>query len=130
MKRCVLQCILMVLFVGATSGLAQALSAPGDPHGELFRVCPEAGLLLVFPSWLYHWGSPLGWRNTRIAVLFNAASEVRYAAKTSTGEVTVTVETEAGSASRSLRNGRGVAVTVKDLRTQRVVPMQLRRSLA
>ena len=39
-------------------GGAEAVTAPGDPYGEPFRVRPESGLLVVFPSWLYHWVHP------------------------------------------------------------------------
>jgi uncharacterized protein (TIGR02466 family) len=49
-----------------------AVTAPGDPYGEPFRVRPQAGLLVVFPSWLYHWVHPYTGRTPRIAVSFNA----------------------------------------------------------
>ena len=50
----------------------EAVTAPGDPYGEPFRVRPQAGLLLVFPSWLYHWVHPYAGQTPRIAVSFNA----------------------------------------------------------
>ncbi len=50
-----------------------AVTAPGDPYGEPFRVRPQAGLLIVFPSWLYHWVHPYTGQTPRIAVSFNAA---------------------------------------------------------
>src|SRR3954471_22650716 len=50
----------------------EAVSAPGDPYGEPFRVRPEAGLLVVFPSWLYHWVHPYAGETPRIAISFNA----------------------------------------------------------
>ncbi len=50
-----------------------AVTAPGDPYGEPFRVHPQAGLLVVFPSWLYHWVHPYAGETPRIAVSFNAA---------------------------------------------------------
>ena len=53
-------------------GGAEAVTAPGDPYGEPFRVRPEAGLLVVFPSWLYHWVHPYAGQTPRIAVSFNA----------------------------------------------------------
>ena len=37
----------------------EAVTAPGDPYGEPFRVRPQAGLLVIFPSWLYHWVHPI-----------------------------------------------------------------------
>ena len=51
----------------------EAITAPGDPYGEPFRVRPQAGLLVVFPSWLYHWVHPYTGQTPRIAVSFNAA---------------------------------------------------------
>jgi len=50
----------------------EAVTAPGDPYGEPFRVRPRAGLLVVFPSWLYHWVHPYMGETPRIAVSFNA----------------------------------------------------------
>ena len=54
---------------------AEAVTAPGDPYGEAVRVQPEAGLLVVFPSWLYHWVHPYVGQTPRIAVSFNATLE-------------------------------------------------------
>jgi len=56
-------------------GGAEAVTAPGDPYGEPVRVRPEAGLLVVFPSWLYHWVHPYPGHSPRIAVSFNATME-------------------------------------------------------
>jgi uncharacterized protein (TIGR02466 family) len=56
---------------------AEAVSAPGDPYGQPFRVQPQAGLLVVFPSWLYHWVHPYAGERPRIAVSFNATVGVR-----------------------------------------------------
>jgi uncharacterized protein (TIGR02466 family) len=62
----------------------EAVTAPGDPYGEPFRVRPRPGLLVIFPSWLYHWVHPYTGRTPRIAVSFNAtlapAAEVTAAA--------------------------------------------------
>jgi uncharacterized protein (TIGR02466 family) len=49
------------------------VSAPGDPYGEPVRVRPEAGLLVVFPSWLYHWVHPYAGQLPRISVSLNAS---------------------------------------------------------
>jgi len=49
-----------------------AVTAPGDPYGEPYRVRPQAGLLVVFPSWLYHWVHPYAGQGPRIAISFNA----------------------------------------------------------
>jgi hypothetical protein len=51
----------------------EAVTAPGDPYGEPFRVRAEAGLLVLFPSWLYHWVHPYVGETPRIAISFNAA---------------------------------------------------------
>jgi uncharacterized protein (TIGR02466 family) len=63
-------------FLDPRSG-AEAVSAPGDPYGQPFRVQPQAGLLVVFPSWLYHWVHPYAGERPRIAVSFNATVGVR-----------------------------------------------------
>jgi uncharacterized protein (TIGR02466 family) len=49
-------------------------SAPGDPYGLPVRIRPEAGLLVLFPSWLYHWTHPYVSAGERIAVSFNLTS--------------------------------------------------------
>jgi uncharacterized protein (TIGR02466 family) len=64
----------------------EAVTAPGDPYGEPVRVRPQAGLLVVFPSWLYHWVHPYAGQTPRIAVSFNAtlapvAEEVKLPAR-------------------------------------------------
>jgi uncharacterized protein (TIGR02466 family) len=51
----------------------EAVTAPGDPYGEPFRIWPQSGLLVTFPSWLYHWVHPYVGQTPRIAVSFNAA---------------------------------------------------------
>jgi uncharacterized protein (TIGR02466 family) len=61
----------MLEFLDPRAGV-EAVTAPGDPYGEPFRVRPEAGLLVVFPSWLYHWVHPYSGQRPRIAISFNA----------------------------------------------------------
>jgi uncharacterized protein (TIGR02466 family) len=56
----------------------EAVTAPGDPYGEPFRIQPEDGLLVIFPSWLYHWVHPYAGRTPRIAVSFNATLRARH----------------------------------------------------
>lgn len=46
---------------------------PGDPYGTPVRIVPEPGLLVIFPSWLYHWVHPYQGQSPRIAISFNAA---------------------------------------------------------
>jgi len=62
----------MLEFLDPRAG-AEAVSAPGDPYGEPFRVRPRSGLLVMFPSWLYHWVHPYQGEAPRIAISFNAA---------------------------------------------------------
>jgi uncharacterized protein (TIGR02466 family) len=52
----------------------EAVTAPGDPYGAPFRVRPEAGLLVIFPSWLYHWVHPYGGETPRVAMSFNVTA--------------------------------------------------------
>jgi hypothetical protein len=52
----------------------EAVTAPGDPYGEPVRIRPEAGLIVIFPSWLYHWVHPYTGSTPRIAVSFNATA--------------------------------------------------------
>src|SRR5580698_327059 len=63
---------------------AEAVTAPGDPYGAPFRVRPQAGLLVLFPSWLYHWVHPYAGRTPRIAVSFNATQAKVAELRTST----------------------------------------------
>jgi uncharacterized protein (TIGR02466 family) len=51
----------------------ELVTAPGDPYGEPFRIRPEAGLMVVFPSWLHHWVHPYVGAAPRIAISFNVA---------------------------------------------------------
>jgi uncharacterized protein (TIGR02466 family) len=57
-------------FIDPRAGV-EAVTAPGDPYGEPMRVRPEAGLIVIFPSWLYHWVHPYAGHTPRIAVSFN-----------------------------------------------------------
>jgi hypothetical protein len=60
-------------FLDPRSGV-EAVTAPGDPYGEPFRVRPQAGLIVIFPSWLYHWVHPYAGQTPRIAISFNATA--------------------------------------------------------
>jgi uncharacterized protein (TIGR02466 family) len=61
-------------FLDPRSGV-DAVTAPGDPYGEPYRVRPQAGLLVLFPSWLFHWVHPYTGQTPRIAISFNATLE-------------------------------------------------------
>ena len=52
---------------------ASAVAAPGDPYGNPFRIRPQAGMLVIFLSWLEHWVHPYAGQTPRVAVSFNAA---------------------------------------------------------
>ena len=62
----------------------EAVTAPGDPYGDPFRVRPQAGLLVLFPSWLYHWVHPYTGQTPRIAISFNATQAPVAEVRTST----------------------------------------------
>jgi uncharacterized protein (TIGR02466 family) len=66
----------------------EAVSTPGDPYGEPVRVRPESGLLVAFPSWLYHWVHPYAGQSPRIAVSFNVTLAAPETVKTSIIEAT------------------------------------------
>jgi uncharacterized protein (TIGR02466 family) len=46
---------------------------PGAPFGRPVRIEPENGLMVLFPSWLYHQVHPYAGDEARIAIAFNAA---------------------------------------------------------
>jgi uncharacterized protein (TIGR02466 family) len=75
----------MLEFLDPRGGV-EAVSAPGDPYGEPVRVRPESGLIVVFPSWLYHWVHPYAGQSLRIAVSFNATLGAPATVKTSAAE--------------------------------------------
>jgi len=52
----------------------EGVTAPGDPYGEPFRIRPQAGLLVIFPSWLYHWVHPYAGDTPRVAISFNVTA--------------------------------------------------------
>lgn len=50
----------------------EMVATPGAPFGRSFPVTPEAGTILVFPSWLYHHVHPYRGTRPRISIAFNA----------------------------------------------------------
>jgi uncharacterized protein (TIGR02466 family) len=103
----------MLEFLDPRAG-AEAVSAPGDPYGEPFRVRPQAGLLVVFPSWLYHWVHPYAGETPRIAISFNATIRAHAVDEAGIGEeraATVAI----GTTHESPANVMGRAATVEDL---------------
>jgi uncharacterized protein (TIGR02466 family) len=53
---------------------AGGVNTPGDPFGHPVRISPQAGLLVVFPSWLTHWVHPHAGSRERIAISFNVSA--------------------------------------------------------
>ena len=49
---------------------------PGNIHGGKEIIRPEAGLLMVFPAWLYHYVNPYHGKGERISIAFNMNVEV------------------------------------------------------
>jgi uncharacterized protein (TIGR02466 family) len=89
----------------------EAVSAPGDPYGEPVRVRPEARLLVIFPSWLYHWVHPYAEQSPRIAVSFNVTLSIPATVKSSIAETIANSEIETSTAPRCRHNGSHVDVT-------------------
>lgn len=53
-------------------GFSEMSGTPGNPFGRSIAVTPVAGILLVFPSWIYHWVDPYEGAGERISIAFNA----------------------------------------------------------
>ena len=47
---------------------------PGNIHGGKEKIEPEDGLLIIFPSWLYHYVNPYQGEMERISIAFNICS--------------------------------------------------------
>lgn len=50
----------------------EMIAVPGGPFDGRYKVRPEAGLILVFPSWLLHFVNPYLGEDPRISIAFNA----------------------------------------------------------
>jgi uncharacterized protein (TIGR02466 family) len=50
---------------------------PGFTFGDPCYIAPEPGMMLVFPSWLYHWVMPFRGHGERISIAFNAMIEMK-----------------------------------------------------
>ncbi len=46
---------------------------PGNPYGQRVHIRPIPGLMVLFPSWLYHFVHPCDSDTERISIAFNAA---------------------------------------------------------
>ena len=49
---------------------------PGNIHGGKEKIEPENGLLIIFPSWLYHYVNPYQGDMERISIAFNMDVEI------------------------------------------------------
>jgi uncharacterized protein (TIGR02466 family) len=45
---------------------------PDDPYGLTAEFAADAGLMLIWPSWLLHWVNPFYGEGVRVSVAFNA----------------------------------------------------------
>jgi len=50
----------------------EMVEVPGTPYGQRMLIRPVPGLLVVFPSWLYHFVHPMASDTPRISIAFNA----------------------------------------------------------
>ena len=48
---------------------------PGNEFGQRITIAPEAGQMLVFPSWVRHYVTPYHGRGERISIAFNVRME-------------------------------------------------------
>ena len=53
-------------------GSVDMIRMPGDPFGRPLSLAPEAGQILIFPSWLQYWANPYDGEGERVSVAFNA----------------------------------------------------------
>jgi uncharacterized protein (TIGR02466 family) len=51
----------------------EMVDTPGSPYGQRMLIRPVPGLLVLFPSWLYHFVHPSATDTPRISIAFNAA---------------------------------------------------------
>ena len=51
----------------------EMVDVPGTPYGQRVHIRPEPGLLVLFPSWLYHFVHPSDSDQERVSIAFNAA---------------------------------------------------------
>ena len=49
---------------------------PGNIHGGKWVVKPKKGILVMFPSWLYHYVNPFYGESDRISIAFNMNVEI------------------------------------------------------
>jgi uncharacterized protein (TIGR02466 family) len=53
----------------------EMVATPGQPFGRPVRIQPENGLMVLFPSWLYHQVHVYSGEGVRIAIAFNVPTQ-------------------------------------------------------
>ncbi len=51
----------------------EMVDVPGSPYGQRIHIRPIPGLMVLFPSWLYHFVHPCSTDKERVSIAFNAA---------------------------------------------------------
>lgn len=51
----------------------EMVEVPGSPYGQRVLIRPNPGLMVLFPSWLYHFVHPSASDSVRVSIAFNAA---------------------------------------------------------
>ncbi len=51
----------------------EMVETPGSPYGQRVHIRPTPGLMVLFPSWLYHFVHPSDNDELRVSIAFNAA---------------------------------------------------------
>ena len=51
----------------------EMVSTPGEPFGQRVIFRPEPGMMILFPSWLYHFVNPYQGKGERTSIAFNVA---------------------------------------------------------
>ncbi len=50
----------------------EMVETPGSPYGQRVHIRPVPGLMVLFPSWLYHFVHPNDTDDVRVSIAFNA----------------------------------------------------------
>jgi len=52
----------------------EMVATPGEPFGQKAIIKPEAGAMVLFPGWLYHFVNPYFGEGERISIAFNVSA--------------------------------------------------------
>lgn len=66
-------------FLDPRGGAVGMRSTPGQGFGNKMRITPHDGLMILFPSWLWHAVAPYAGPGERISIAFNASIAKRKA---------------------------------------------------